>query len=64
MLDNNKPPYRQRTHEILAVAKNGDAASHLFDVFLLTPITLKLPAVIAESAQSLQSAYAAWFRAP
>jgi voltage-gated potassium channel len=63
MPDNNKPPHRQRAHEILAVAQNGDAASRLFDVCLLALITLNLLAVIAESVQSLQSAYATWFRA-
>jgi voltage-gated potassium channel len=62
-MNNNKSPYRHRAHEILAVASNGDAASRLFDVFLLVLITLNLLAVIAESVQTLQSAYATWFRA-
>lgn len=62
MLDKNKPPIRQRIHEVLSVAQNGDASSRAFDIFLLALIGLNLLAVILESVQALETAYSNFFR--
>lgn len=48
---------KQRIWEILEVAKNGDTASRVFDVFILTLILLNVLAVIVGTVQSIQARF-------
>ncbi len=53
---------RRRVYRIVSVARDGDAGSRVFDFFILALIGLNLLAVILESVQELQTAYATLFR--
>jgi voltage-gated potassium channel len=52
---------QQRTYEILEKGAEGDRASIAFDWFLIALICLNVLAVVLETVQSLQAAYAPWF---
>jgi len=45
---------RKRVHEILGIAKPGDTASKVFDVFILALIALNVVALILSSVQDIQ----------
>ncbi len=46
---------RKRTWEIVEVAKEGDTASRVFDISILTLIRLNVLAVILGSVRSIQA---------
>lgn len=52
---------RRRTWEIVEVAKAGDTASRVFDIFILTLIFLNVLAVIIGSVQSIQERFKVFF---
>jgi voltage-gated potassium channel len=52
---------RKRTFEIIQKAKEGDRASRVFDVFIMSLIFLNVVAVMLETEADLASAYSAIF---
>jgi len=53
--------YRYRTHQILEVAGEGDRASRIADIFILSLIGLNVLAIILESVAALEQRYAVVF---
>ena len=53
----SKTNVRKRVWEIVEVARPGDRASGIFDVFILSLIFLNVVAVIVDSVQSIQARY-------
>ncbi len=51
-----------RTFEILEVAAAGDLSSRIFDVFIMTLISLNVLAVIMETVESFSSGYVKFFK--
>jgi len=46
--------FRRRLFRILELAESGDAASKVFDIFILTLIVLNVAAVMLESVEDLR----------
>ncbi len=46
-------PFKKRVYEILDVAKPGDRASKIFDIFIVTLIALNVISIILETVQSI-----------
>jgi len=57
----NYKKIKQRTYEILDVAKAGDNISLFFDIFMITFIVLNVFAIIFESVRSIRNAYSNLF---
>lgn len=57
-----KTDVKQLLFEILEVAPEGDKASRIFDIFIITLISLNVTAVVFETVESLSSQYALFFR--
>jgi len=53
---------KNRLFEILEVASAGDLPSRLFDIFIMTLISLNVIAVMLETVESLSSRYMLFFR--
>ncbi len=53
--------FRRRLFRILELAESGDAASKVFDIFILTLIVLNVAAVMLESMEDLRLRYALLF---
>jgi len=53
---------KKRISEILEVATPGDQLSRIFDIFIITLISLNIIAVILETVESLSSKYMPFFR--
>ena len=54
--------FKKRIFEILEVATPGDRPSRIFDIFIMTLISLNIIAVILETVESLSSKYMPFFR--
>jgi voltage-gated potassium channel len=52
---------RKRVHEIIEVARHGDRASHYFDVFMITLITLNVLVVSLETISGLHEHFLLFF---
>ena len=52
---------KNRLFEILEIASAGDLPSRLFDIFIMTLISLNVIAVILETVESLSSQYTSFF---
>lgn len=53
---------RRRIWEIIDVAAPGDVASRIFDVFIMTLISLNVVMVVLETVKSLQLAWGSFFK--
>ena len=53
--------FKRRTYEILKVASEGDTASKIFDLFIVTLIILNVIAVILETEENLSSQFSHFF---
>lgn len=53
---------KKRTFEILDIASAGDLSSKIFDVFIMTLISLNVIAVILETVEGLSSQYILYFK--
>jgi voltage-gated potassium channel len=54
--------FKKRIFEILEIATSGDQPSRIFDIFIVTLISLNIIAVILETVKSLSSRYMLFFR--
>jgi len=54
--------FKKRLYEILEIAAVGDIPNKVFDVCIMTLITLNVAAVILATVESLDSQYQYYFR--